>query len=278
MAVSIFSLCTQAGPIVKNGNFASYTIGGGNVDGGTITDWTLAPTTGPLGADVVAITGANVGDTYDSLEGNPSAGDGSNTNFFALDGSCCNSKDSSNPILGTLSQMLTLTGGQTYVLSFDYAAAQLNSENLPNPTPATCEQWVVTIGGSVPGPSSLTEPTCPGSMNVGGTTKNAYMVTGYLDEWSTPLLSIAGCDANLPACPQDFSGWYTEAVEFTVPGSGPTPELLSFFAEGSPIGGPPMDLLSNVSVVPAPEPENCALVGAILLGAFAFRRRVKKQG
>jgi hypothetical protein len=173
--------------------------------------------------------------------------------------------------------MLTLTGGQTYVLSFDYAAAQLHSENLPNPTPATCEQWVVSIGGSVPGPSSLTEPTCPGSLN-GGATKNAYMVTGYLDEWNTPLLSIPGCDTSLPTCTQDFSGWSTETVAFTVPGSGPTPELLSFFAEGSPIGGPPMDLLANVSVVAAPEPETCALVGAILLGAFAVRWRVKKRG
>lgn len=96
------------------------------------------------------------------------------------------------------------------------------------------------------------------------------MVTGYLDEWNTPLLSI-------PILGVDFSGWYTQTETFTVPGSGPTNELLSFFAAGSPIGGPPMDLLDSVSVTATPEPATYTLMGAGLLGVLALRGRLKRR-
>jgi hypothetical protein len=75
----------------------------------------------------------------------------------------------------------------------------------------------------------------------------------------------------------DFSGWFTDTVTFTVPSSAPSSELLAFFAEGSPIGVPGLDLLDNVSVVATPEPATYALIGAGMLGVFAVRRRLKKR-
>ena len=284
IVLSMFFPSAQGGPInwVQNPGFSLYTAGtGGNVDGGTITDWVLSPNAGPLGYDLLASNDANVGSTYLALEGGPFPADGTNTNFVALDGSCCNPISGSlNPTLGLLTQMLTLTGGQTYVLSFDYAAAQLHSGSVSPPTLATCEQWIVSIGGMVSAtPTNLTEPTnssCPASTLDGGSTTKAYMVTGYLNKWTTPLLSIPGY--NPPSGPTNFSGWSTQTETFTVLGSGPTNELLSFFSEGSPIGGPPLNLLTNVSVVAIPEPATYALIGAGLLGIFAFRRRLKKRG
>ena len=206
MALSMLSLSAQAGPIVQNGDFSMISVSGGNFynpsssSGATVTDWALYPGTGtytggPLGYDLFSGTDYNAaGGSYESLEGGPYPGDGANTNFVAIDGSCCNT--STNPTLGPLSQDLTLTPGQTYVLSFDYAAAQLRNASGP-----TCEQWVVTIGGSVSGSAStLAEPTCPSNTSLpAGSTTSAYVVTSYLDTWTTmPLLQIpVGCPSVL---------------------------------------------------------------------------------
>jgi len=286
LALSIFALSAQAGSInlVQNPDFALFTVGSGNFGGGSVTDWTLYPSAGPLGLDLFASNDTNAnGNNYESLEGGPFPGDGTNTNFAAIDATCCEAPPvtgSSNPTVGPLTQMLTLMGGQTYVLSFDYAAAQLITNSML-PTAPTCEQWIVSIGGTVSStPTTFTEPTnssCPASTSNGGSTTNAYMVTGYLagDEWTTPLLSIPGYDG-LPT-PLDFSGWYTQTETFTVPGSGPMNELLSFFAAGSAIGAPPMDLVDNVSITATPEPATYTLMGAGLLGVLALRGRLKRR-
>lgn len=136
LALSIFAFSARAGNLVLNGNFALFTTGlGGNFSpgpgGGSVTDWALYPGTGtytggPLGFDLLSANDTNAAapGVLESLEGGPFPGDGANTNFVGIDGSCCNPvSGASNPTLGPLTQMLTLMGGQTYVLSFDYAAA-----------------------------------------------------------------------------------------------------------------------------------------------------------
>lgn len=78
----------------------------------------------------------------------------------------------------------------------------------------------------------------------------------------------------------DFEGWFQTSFTFTATG---TSQLLSFMASGLPSDGPPMILLTGVSVTQnVPEPPELALFGGGLLGlglltVFARRRALRRQ-
>lgn len=125
----------------------------------------------------------------------------------------------------SINQMIPTSTG-SYVLNFDYAAAQYTDE-----TGKTQDAWQVSLGGKVVG-GVVTGGTVligPGSSTLNGKTT------------TTPVLSIPS---------QGFSGWKTDTVNFAVPTGSPVSELLSFLAVGTPAGLPPAVLLDSVSILP----------------------------
>ena len=259
MTLSIIPASVRASSLVQNGSFedvATYGPSAGPFAGDlgdspscnslsacvAVPDWTTAAS-----LSIFFTTGVS-GNTPILLDGGGSISAADGNNFVGSDGAF--------GILGPISQTLTgLTVGQSYVLSFDQAAGQLSGNCC-----ATQEQWMVTIGGTIPG--SPTSITLPDSSSIG-----AYVVSGYDNQWVTPIISnVSG----------GFSGWQPESYTFT---ASATTELLAFLGLGAPQGAPPFVLLDNVAVNAAssPEPESLALalLGAVLLAAALTRRRRK---
>ena len=70
---------------------------------------------------------------------------------------------------------------------------------------------------------------------------------------------------------------FPEYVAFTYHGSG---DVLSFIAEGSPSGLPPVALLDSVSLVgpsPTPEPGTLLLAASGLLGLGSWRSWLRRR-
>jgi hypothetical protein len=77
---------------------------------------------------------------------------------------------------------------------------------------------------------------------------------------------------NLPN--HGFSGWMYETITFT---ASNTSDILTFLAQGTPVGQPPFVLLDGVTMDVAAVPEPSAfMLGAVALGAFSLRRNRKK--
>jgi hypothetical protein len=138
-----------------------------------------------------------------------------------------------------------LIAGEQYNVSFYQAAGQQNGLD-----GHTTEWWEVSLGGSV---AQLSTVMSPPEITVKGITK----ATGV-------------------------SGWQQENLTFT---AGSTNQLLSFFANGTPSGKPPIALLSNVSVqgrssLTATVPEPADYVGTLLgMGVVGIlvKSRLAKQ-
>jgi hypothetical protein len=234
--------------LVQNGNFATTTPQGPTGELGvniTVADWTgggytflftpgTADTTGATdyGGSNVQLWGQHNSLSYGygppSANGLPSAGE-TGGNFLASDGSFF-----VVPIQQTINN---LTAGDTYAVSFYWAAAQEFGE-----TGATTEQWQVSLGG-IPQSTSVYDNTSHGS------------------------------SGNSPSA--DASGWMNQTFNFTAPGTpGSTvSEVLSFLSVGTPDGIPPFSLLSDVSMEAVPEPSTAVLFGfAAAVVGFAARR------
>src|SRR5579863_6788425 len=143
-----------------------------------------------------------------------------------------------------------LTVGDTYDLTFEWAAAQQTGFFF-NGTPIT-QQWKVTLGGQTQ---------------------------------STPVYNLPGEIQNGPTV-QNFSGWMPASMNFT---ASNTSETLSFLAAGNP-QVPPFTLLADVSMQdttphnsPVPEPQTLPLlltgliVGAGLLKFRGLPRRSQQS-
>jgi hypothetical protein len=158
-------------------------------------------------------------------------------NFVAFDG------DPTPGARQTMSQTVSgLTVGETYHLTFDWAATQYEFVN-----------------GSAFG--------CTGCWT--GATTNEFQVSLGGETHDTATVDVAS---------QGFTGWMTGSMTFTATSAS---ELLVFLSEGGPTSLPPVALLDGVSLTGvtggAPEPATWAMMGLGFagLGVAAYRRRRK---
>lgn len=167
--------------------------------------------------------------------------------FVGLDG------DHSNGVASSISQMLTgLTVGENYTVSFNWAGAQMASR-----TGATTDMLAVSLSSGLMNNLNYSYGTSP----AGGCGSNG--------NWQ---LTCALSNAS-----EGFTGWKWDSMTFTAKSST---EWLNFLSVGSPSSLPPMALLTNVSLVQAPEPGALALLGGGLLAlgfALIQRRRAARD-
>jgi hypothetical protein len=149
--------------------------------------------------------------------------------------------------------MLTgLSVGTTYAVSFDWAGAQMASRQ-----GATTDMLAVSLSAG-----QMTNL----NYNYGSAIDpaNGGMGCGWNGSWQvTCALSNAS---------MGFTGWKSDTMTFTATSSS---EWLNFLSVGTPSSLPPMALLTNVSLVQAPEPGALALLGGglIALGFALIQRR-----
>jgi hypothetical protein len=168
-------------------------------------------------------------------------------NYLAVDG---------DPSLSVaISQTITgLTPNQAYTVSFFQGAAQAIAES-----GTTTEKWLVsfdTVGTGGTGGTSCSLTT----LYTGSTTCESQL---------SNVMNNASKGSVGWTSPQSF-----QSLTFIAQNAK---EVLSFYAEGTPPGLPPVVLLGDVSVSASPEPATCVLVGGILLGLGIARRRLNKR-
>ena len=122
-----------------------------------------------------------------------------------------------------------------------------------------------TINGLTVGKSYALSFYWAGAQQTGfsGATTEQWQVSLGASTLSTAVINVAS---------QGFSGWMLQTMNFVAASAS---SQLSFLAIGTPNGVPPFALLSNVSLVAAPEPASAALmfVGVAALVGFSWRQR-----
>lgn len=93
------------------------------------------------------------------------------------------------------------------------------------------------------------------------TTTSGWTVTFGSDVVTTGEPSLPG---------KGFSGWNVFSQTFTAQNSS---QILSFLAEGGPVGQPPFVLLDAVSLTPVPEPSTVIMGGLAMLAMGLMSRR-----
>jgi len=256
-ALLMLATSAQATNLVLNGSFE---INGGSGQVGfntTLTDWSTAAlgssyafvyapgsADGSLAPPPVSQYGSNAlwGPNNGSANGLPyTSPDGGY--FVALDGDFQ---------VAALSQTITgLTAGDTYAVSFYWAASQQYGFNGP-----TVQAMNVCLGSGAPtyndtgdqplsgGTNAPSNINCPGS---GAST------------------------ANIDLASHAFSGWQYDTVDLTANSSS---EVLSFLAYGN-LQVPPFALLDGVSMTPTPEPATLSLLFTGLMGGLGVLRSKK---
>ncbi|MBD3760257.1 MAG: PEP-CTERM sorting domain-containing protein [Rhizorhabdus sp.] len=194
-------------------------------------------------------------------------------NFLVADGSYLN-----RPVEQTITGM---TIGQTYHLSFYWAAAQQAGFNGD-----TKEAWVVCIGTcgytTAPGVDEAlaffnadagnTDPSDPHANNLGNYDAN-LIVSGTDQIFKTGVVTNPD---------KGFTPWQFESFSFTATSTSAT---LSLLAYGTPIGQPPFALIDGITIdtpvpMPVPEPTSWAmmLIGFGVIGGVMRTRRRSTNG
>ena len=194
------------------------------------------------------------GFTSASPVGNGSAG--SNTLFPGNQGFLASDSDyQQGPVTQTING---LTVGQTYAVSFAWAAAQQSQSQY---TAASQDVWDVSLTGGSTTCTFLTPANVANNTPASGSTTPS----GSCAE--TPVASIAG---------KGFSGWIDQTFDFVATNSS---EVLSFLASGESTSGlPAFALLANVSMTQVPEPATWALMLTGLTGLIVVARRRRVPG
>ena len=205
----------------------------------------------------------NAGSVANGLTNSPVGG-----SFLAADGSYLN-----RPVEQTITGM---TIGQTYHLSFYWAAAQQAGYN-----GTTKEAWVVCIGtcGYTTAPS-LDEALTFFNADAGNTDPGD-LHPNNLGNYDASLIS-SGTDkifkTGVVTNPdRGFTPWMFESFSFTATSTSAT---LSLLAYGTPVGQPPFSLIDGITIdtttpMPVPEPTTWAmmLIGFGVIGGVMRTRR-----
>ena len=93
------------------------------------------------------------------------------------------------------------------------------------------------------------------------------------EQWQVSLGSTSKTSTLMSNSTAKFVAWNSQTLYFEATAAN---EVLTFLALGGPAGDPPVDLLTDVSMVAAPEPASTALVVAGVAAAVAVRRRRQK--
>lgn len=136
--------------------------------------------------------------------------------------------------------LTSLTAGQTYAVSFWWAAGQQYSF-----TGLTTEGWQVSLENS----SQLTQVAANGT-----TIQDTTQPGGGLAQGA-------------------FQGWVQDTFDFTASG---TSQVLSFLSLGTPSGQPPVVFLSDVQVSAVPEPGSMGMLAGgtiFLIASVGIRRK-----
>jgi len=188
------------------------------------------------------------------------------------------------------------TGGNGYQLYFFNGTASVNSANSQYDSGYnTGSEKFYTMPPSISGGNfvALDGDQTNGiqgsiSQTIGGLTAGTQYLVSF--NWATgQLQSRSGATTNnikvsfgnqsfttqtINTPSQGSTAWLTQSFLFTATSAS---QVLTFLAQGTPTGLPPMVALDGISLVAAPEPASLAVMssGLILLGFF-YRRRQRQ--
>lgn len=127
------------------------------------------------------------------------------------------------------------------------------------------EPFFQTISGLTPGENYTLSFDQAAAQQT--TTTNAKPTT---ERWQVSLGSDTQLSQLMDTPPDGYHAWETQTMTFVANAAS---EMLDFLAIGTPPGSPPVSLLADVSLQPAPEPASLALLCTSLLGLGLLARR-----
>jgi hypothetical protein len=153
-------------------------------------------------------------------------------------------------------------------------------------TPPDGSNFVALDSDAMYVPGSISQTVA--GLTVGGTyTLSFIQASGQFqplngpttEDWLVTFGSQTQTSALMTTPSEGFTGWFNQSMTFTATSAT---EVLTFLAQGTPIGAPPTDLIADISFggppTSTPEPTTYVSVLVGLGGLIALRGRQKRRG